>query len=164
MAFAALVDRYWEPVRAWLGGMVCPRHAAEDLVQETVLKAWWGLPRLAAEETFRVWLFRIARNEFLAQARSRRPAPHPVRDARDPHPGPSDEAEEREASDALRAAVAALPVVYRDVYLLWTQEGMPYPEIARVLGLTEETARWRVCESRRRLSTAVRRFLESDAR
>ncbi len=70
-AFASLVDRYWEPVRAWLTGLTGNAHAAEDLAQEAFVKAWVALPGLAAVESFRVWLFRIARNEYLASAGAR---------------------------------------------------------------------------------------------
>jgi len=159
-AFAALVDRYWNPVRAWLASMTRREHIAEDLAQEAFLKAWTGLPKLAVEKTFRVWLFRIARNEFLAFARSPRAAiPEQLPDAPDPTPGPPDQLEEQEARNALRAAIEKLPDIYRDAYLLWTHERLPYLEIAEIIDVTEETARWRVCEARQRLAAAVRRFL-----
>lgn len=165
VAFAALVDRYWNPLRAWLAGMNGWDHASEDLAQEAFLKAWTGLPGLIAEDTFRAWLFQIARNEFLALTRSRRPVTRDtLPETPDPRPGPPEETEAAEGAAALRAAVDALPVAYREVYLLWTHEGMPYPEIARVLTVTEEVARWRVCEARRRLVSAVQPFLESDPR
>ncbi len=152
-------------MRAWLAGLTGRLHTAEDLTQETFLKAWTGLPRLATEETFRVWLFRIARNEFLTLARSPRSArTEPLRETATAQPGPSEQAEEREAAVALRGAIDALSMTYREAYLLWTHEEMPYPEIARVLGVSEEAARWRVCEARRRLAASVRRFLEPERR
>lgn len=159
-AFAALVDRYWNPVRAWLASMTRQEHLAEDLAQEAFLKAWIGLPKLAVEKTFRVWFFRIARNEFLAFARSPREAiREQLPDTADPTHGPSEQLEEQEARNALRTAIEKLPDTYRDAYLLWTHERVPYQEIAEILDVTEETARWRVCEARQRLAAAVRRFL-----
>ncbi len=159
-AFAALVDRYWNPVRAWLASMTKREHTAEDLAQEAFLKAWTGLPKLAFEKTFRVWLFRIARNEFLAFARSPRAAtPGQLPDAPDPTPGPPEQLAEQETRNALRAAIEKLPDTYRDAYLLWTHERLAYTEIAEILDVTEEAARWRVCEARQRLAAAVRRFL-----
>lgn len=159
-AFAALVDRYWNPVRAWLAGLTGGEHAAEDLTQETFLKAWVGLPSLASCEAFRVWLFRIARNEFLALARSPRADPRGVApEPADPRPGPEELAQDGEASAALRSALAGLAAPYREAYLLWTHERLPYPEIARVLDTTEDVARWRVCEARRRLVRTLEPFL-----
>src|SRR5262249_5655762 len=141
-AFAALVDRYWHPVRAWLVGLSGNAHLAEDLAQEAFLKAWVALPTLAAADSFRVWLFRIARNEYLAAARKARPIDEPPPDTADQAPGPDSIAIEREEEAALRAAVGKLPANYREAYLLWTHEQLTYPEIARVLEVTEETARW----------------------
>jgi len=161
-AFAALVDRYWNPVRVWLAGMTGgDDHVAEDLAQEAFFKAWVALPGLAAEETFRVWLFRIARNEFLTRARSPRSAVgQTLPDVEDAHPGPGEAAEEQEAATALRVAVARLPAAYREAYLLWTHERIPYSEIARIIGATEDVARWRVCEARRQLVRALEKFLK----
>ena len=151
-AFAALVDRYWHPVRAWLAGLTGREHTAEDLAQETFLKAWVALPGLIAEDTFRVWLFRIARNEYLAAARRGYTTDVLEPDQPDPAPGPLSDAIEREEELALRQAIGKLAAPYREAYLLWTHENLPYPDIARVLEVTEETARWRVCEARRRLT------------
>ncbi len=67
---------------------------------------------------------------------------------------------EREEADALRSAIARLPATYREAYLLWTSEKLPYPDIARILDVTEETARWRVCEARRRLTRVLEKFLK----
>jgi RNA polymerase sigma-70 factor (ECF subfamily) len=158
-AFAVLVSRYWGPVRAWLSGLSGQVHLAEDVTQEAFLKAWVNLPNLAAAETFRVWLFRIARNEYLAAARRKQTASDPPSEAADPAPGPAETAIEREEEAALSVAVGKLPAVYREAYLLWTHERLAYPEIARILEVTEETARWRVCEARRRLTRVLEKFL-----
>jgi RNA polymerase sigma-70 factor (ECF subfamily) len=159
-AFAALVDRYWNPVRAWLSGLAGGGHSAEDLAQETFLKAWVALPRLESEDVFRVWLFRIARNEFLAANRSPSSTPGgPLPEAPDPRPGPTELAEESEGAAALRGAIAKLPQAYREAYLLWAHECLPYSEIARILDVTEDVARWRVCEARRRLTRVLEKFL-----
>lgn len=159
-AFAALVDRYWHPVRAWLAGLTASEHAAEDLAQEAFLKAWVALPNLVAEETFRVWVFRIARNEYLATLRRRNRITGPLTNRPDPAAGPVFDAIAREEEAALRQAVGKLPASYREAYLLWTHENLSYPELAAVLEVTEETARWRVCEARRRLTRILEKFLK----
>jgi RNA polymerase sigma-70 factor (ECF subfamily) len=146
-------------VRAWLAGLTGHVHLAEDLTQEAFLKAWIALPKLTAVESFRVWLFRIARNEYLAAMRKPQPTDEPPRDATDSGPSPASLAIEREEEAALRAAIGKLPTTYREAYLLWTHEQLTYPEIARILEITEETARWRVCEARRRLTRILEKFL-----
>ena len=159
-AYSALVARYWKPVYGWLAGLCGDEHLAEDRTQDTFVRAWLALPQLASAEAFRVWLFRIARNEWLTGKRAR----GPIAALANPEElagtggGPVAEAMELEAASALRAAIRRLAEPYRDAYLLWTHERMPYSAIALVLDITEETARWRVCEARRRLATELKAF------
>ncbi len=165
-AFAALVARYWRPVRAWLYGLCGEFHTAEDMAQDVFLRAWKSLPKLANAEVFRVWLFRIARNEYLARQRSPRVgklAELPPEIA-GPRTEPLTGLLEKEGASALNEAVGRLPILFQEAYLLWTNAEWPYSEIARVLETTEETARWRVCEARRRLVGELGPLLERTER
>jgi RNA polymerase sigma-70 factor (ECF subfamily) len=71
---------------------------------------------------------------------------------------------EHEAQQMLQAALARLPTTYRAAYLLWTHEDMPYHNIAQVLGISEETARWRVCKARQMLAKQLRSYLNDPKR
>ena len=162
-AFASLADRYWERVRRWLYGLSGQAQVAEDMTQEAFLKAWTNLPRLEAEATFHVWLYRIARNCLLDSKRGPRgqktrelPEALEAKSA-----GPLGDLVDAEAQDLLRAALTRLPDTYRSAYLLWTQEDLPYSEIAQTLDIAEETARWRVCKARQFLLKELRTYLES---
>src|SRR5438445_10085027 len=75
-AFAALVERYWDRLYRWLYHLTHDRHAAEDLAQESFLKAFAALRRFQPDTNFRAWLFRIAHNAFAnhCRASSRRAA------------------------------------------------------------------------------------------
>jgi RNA polymerase sigma-70 factor (ECF subfamily) len=163
-AFASLVGRYWGPLRRWLWSLSRGAEGADDWAQETFLKAWVALPTLADGAAFRPWLFRIARNEFLASVRAARPAAELLPDVADRRASSSELAAEREAECRLLAAVSALPEGYRTPYLLWTQTESGYSEIAAVLDISEEAARWRVSEARRRLAAALSSYLEGDSR
>ena len=70
-AFAVLVEHYWDRLYRWLYRMTHDRHAAEDLTQETFLKAFAGLNRFQAGTNFAAWLFRIAHNNFANGRRAR---------------------------------------------------------------------------------------------
>jgi RNA polymerase sigma factor (sigma-70 family) len=63
-AFAALVEAYWDRLYRWLCHLTHDRHQAEDLAQETFLKAFAHLGKFKAGTNFRAWLFRIAHNGF----------------------------------------------------------------------------------------------------
>ena len=72
-AFGELVRRYQSPVRAFLTRMARgDSHLADDLAQETFLKAWKKLSSYRGGARFSTWLFGIAINEFRAAARSRK--------------------------------------------------------------------------------------------
>lgn len=161
-AFAKLVDLYWDKIRRWLYGLSGNHHVAEDLTQDVFLKAWSGLPRLQAEANFRNWLFRIAQNCFLDNRRRNRNSPAaalpemtPARDR-----SPLSALVEQEANRTVQDALAKLPSHYRAAYLLWTQEDLPYSEIAQILSLTEQTARWRVHKARQLLLAKLKKFLD----
>ena len=161
-AFSLLVDHYWERLCRWLFVLTSAKEIAEDVTQETFLRAWSALPRLQSTLSFRIWLFRIGRNCLLAKVRGLRkrtagPLPPDL-------PGslvsPLDEMVDDEAQQMLRDALARIPVGYRMAYLLWTQEDLPYSTISQVLGVTEETARWRVCKARQFLLRELKVYLD----
>ena len=155
-AFAVLVERYWDRLYRWLYHMAHDRHAAEDVVQETFLKAFAGLRLFRAGSNFRAWLFRIAHNCFVNQRRggTRKNQPYPDNLA-DEEEGPVERALSREALQLLARAVGRLPSEFRAAFLLRAEEGMSFRQIADVLDLTEETARWRVFKARQKLLTVL---------
>ncbi len=151
-AFAGLVERYWDRLYRWLYHLARDRHAAEDLTQETFLKAFAGLGRFQPGTNFAAWLFRIGHNNFAnhyrAAQRSRMPLAEtlPARNQ-----GPAEEAQSREAVRSIAGALGRLPPEYRAALLLRVDEDLSFRQIADVLGLTEETARWRVFKARQKL-------------
>jgi RNA polymerase sigma-70 factor, ECF subfamily len=161
-AFARLVDCYWEKVRRWLYGLTGKEHQAEDACQETFLKAWIALPTLKDTGAFRVWLFQIARRCWTD---ARRHSKGHLKVALPPETptsqqGPLGEVIDAEMNEQLQNALAQLSSKYRAAYLLWTQEELPYSEIAAILGINEETARWRVCKARQGLVAMLTPYLE----
>ena len=63
-AQAALVERCWDRLHRWLYHLTHDAHAAEDLTQDTFLKAFANLKRFRPGSNFAAWLFRIAHNNF----------------------------------------------------------------------------------------------------
>jgi RNA polymerase sigma-70 factor (ECF subfamily) len=161
-AFAALVHQYWGRIHRWLYGLNRNVHEAEDLTQEAFLRAWATLPDLENEAAFRPWLFRIAQNALIDCRRSPRPVASLAvcESARAREPGPLLSALHREGEGLLEQACAGLPELYRAPFLLWTQEELAYNEIAAALGISEETARWRVCKARHLLLKDLEGYLD----
>ncbi len=156
-AASRLVERYWDRLYRWLVHLTRDRHAAEDLTQETFLKALAALPSFRPGSNFRAWLFRIGHNNFVNLKRATRRTRHPLPDdlAAAGTGGAELAAEDREALAVVGEAVSALPTDFRAALLLRVDEGLSFRDVAKVLGTTEETARWRVFKARQKLMKVV---------
>lgn len=152
-AFARLIDRYWDRLYRWLYHLTRDRHLAEDLTQETFLRALAAIRSFRPGTNFRAWVFRIGHNNFVNQKRAERKARQPLpEDLAVPTLGMAEAAAEgREALAAVTRAVTELPADFRAALLLRVQEGLSFREVAQILGTTEETARWRVFKARQKL-------------
>jgi len=152
-AFARLVERYWDRLYRWLYHLARDRHTAEDLTQETFLKALAAVKSFRAGSNFRAWVFRIGHNNFVNQKRSERRTKHQLpEDAAAPEMGSAEtSAENREALETVQRAVSELPSDFRAALLLRVYEGLSFRDIAKALSTTEETARWRVFKARQKL-------------
>jgi RNA polymerase sigma-70 factor (ECF subfamily) len=162
-AFAVLVERYWDRLYRWLYHLTHHRHTAEDLAQETFLKALANLSRFRLGSNFHAWLFRIAYNTFVSQwrgeERARQAFPHHVPT---PEEGPLEQVMSREMLQLLARAVGRLPPDYRAALLLRVEEDLSFAAIAGVLGIKEETARWRVFKARQKLMGVLAPQLERE--
>lgn len=156
-AFARLVDRYWDRLYRWLYHLTRDRHAAEDLAQETFLRALAAVKSFRAGTNFRAWLFRIGHNNFVNQKRTERRTKHPLPDDTPAHEVTTAEgtAENREVLEVVARAVADLPADFRSALMLRVDEGLSFRDVAKVLGTTEETARWRVFKARQKLMKVI---------
>lgn len=164
-SFARLVERYWDSLYRWLCHMTRDGHAAEDLAQETFLKAFAALDRFRAGSNFRAWLFRIAHNNFVNQRRSMRHSRQPLtQDFPETDPGPEEDALSKEALQLLTDAVAKLPADFRSALMLRAEADLSFKEIADIMGITEQTARWRVFKARQKLMTVLEPELLPPAR
>ena len=161
-AFAALVEFYWDRLYRWLYHLARDRHTAEDLAQDTCLKAFAGLKSFTPGTNFAGWLFRIAHNNFANHCRSRRRGEALPDELTAKERGPEEEAQSNEALRELGRALRRVPAEFRAALLLRAEEGMSFREIADVLGLTEETARWRVFKARQKLLGILAPQLEQE--
>lgn len=138
-------------------------HWAEDLVQETLIRAVRGLEGWRGESSFRTWLFRILVRLSTEPRRWRRieratPLEVDVPDALGPLP--PDAAIARELEDRLAEAMERLPARQRAALHLRAAEGLDYERIAEVLECSAGAARMLVLEARRRVMERMGRHLE----
>jgi RNA polymerase sigma-70 factor (ECF subfamily) len=157
--------------------LVRNRADAEDLVAETVTKAWLAIDTLDDPNRFRPWIFRILRNHFISQYRkdSVRPT-HVSINEREDDPGESDlipllnrQPDEflqwwanpetvvanRLLGEQIMAAIEELPENFRETILLVNVDGLGYDEAAKVLGVPAGTIRSRMKRGRTLLQKAL---------
>lgn len=163
-AFARLYDRYDRPCFLFIRRLLGAAHgdAAEDLHQET----WIAVSRNAAafdpcQAAFPAWLFTIARRKVWDHFRRQKVAV--LASAQDdaamgvPDPGqsPLEQVQSRELAREIVAAVEALPLEQRGVFVLFTQAGLSLEEIAEVTGVALETAKSRLRYARAKLRQSL---------
>lgn len=133
---------------------------AEDLVQETMLKAWRSWETYEPDTNCRAWLMTILRNTFINQFRRKKSRPDPVDyDDVEERPvwaqlkeeDPSGEFFDRIVDDRVVEAIEDLEDEFRVTLILSDVEGMSYAQIADQLGIPEGTVKSRLYRARRRL-------------
>jgi len=148
--FALLYEKYAPDVFRFALYLCGNRADAEDIVSETFVRVWTSAERVRTE-TVKGLLFTIARNLFLKQLKqSERRAELPENIA-DPAPRTDIWLEGRDQADAVFRAMQDLPPMDRAVLVMRTIDGLAYSEIARVLGISEVSAKVKVHRARARL-------------
>ena len=137
---------------------------AEDLVQETYLKALRGFDSFQPGTNFRAWMFRILRNTFLSSCSTLDRRMTVEIDPEDDAPvlpttstTPESLLIERSQQNAVRSAIEQLPVIFREVLLLCDVEDASYREISEILSIPVGTVMSRLARARK----AVRESLLS---
>jgi RNA polymerase sigma-70 factor, ECF subfamily len=145
-------------LRRYARALVGSTGDADDLVQDTLARAFDRLHLWRPERDMRVWLFSVMHNLFVDQGRARRARPEaPLSDeALDAPatPEPGDVLERRRLSQALER----LPAAQRQVVLLVALEQLTYDEVARALGIPVGTVMSRLSRGR----ATLRALLEGD--
>ena len=157
-AFEELVMRHADRLFASLRRFGLDDAEAQEVAQETLLRAWRSLPRFERRSRFFTWLYRIGFNE--AQRRlARRPAAamtvSPDEQQADERAGPVEQAEVKELRKALERALGELPVDLRAPVVLRDIEGFSTSEAASILDLGEPAFKSRLHRGR----MALRRLL-----
>lgn len=161
-AFGQLVRRHQRRIHRLALHMLRDHAEAEDISQETFIRAYRAIERFDGRSEPYTWLYRIAINLSLNRIRSKKSArvTHDTDDPRldgvlvDRRPESSDPArstQHRELYSALAAGIDQLSESLRTTLILVCIDGRPHDEVAQILGAPEGTIAWRIHEARRKL-------------
>ncbi len=126
-------------------------HLADDLVQQTMLKALSNQRQLKDMAAAEAWLFRILSNCLKDHYRAKRDVVSPDDVVLSNDTTPEHEAEEKHLVDTVRQAVNSLPLAQRQVVTLVDLEGFAYASVAEILEIPVGTVMSRLCRGRRAL-------------
>lgn len=177
-AFTELVDKYKSRVYGLALKMTGNEHDAQDVVQETLIKAIDNLESFRGESSFGTWLYAIALNQsrsFLNKQKQTSIKPIeeylPAKSAGEMHDGnapvklfdwkdPHQLLEQEELREIIDDAVASLPEKYRVAFLLRYHEELSIKEIAKVIGETVAATKSRVLRARLALRDKLAKVFE----
>ncbi|HTL48905.1 MAG TPA: sigma-70 family RNA polymerase sigma factor [Verrucomicrobiae bacterium] len=169
-AFGKLVSKYYEMIYAVSYGVLHNREAARDSAQDVFLKAYRDLAGFKGDSKFKTWLYRVAMNAAIDQARRLKPqisldatdvsdeegeAPVIIPDA---SAGPREEVSKGELRDLVRKAVQLLSPDHRAILVLREWQGLSYDEIAETLNIELGTVMSRIHYARKKLGEVLQKM------
>ena len=161
-AFAAIIERYRNPITNFLYRFLNDREEAVDLAQETFVRVYFALDRYHTGYAFSTYIYRIASNLAISEIRKRKrrnvfslTGLFQREDSETEEYQPPDDRQlqdanliEDETSKLVQTAIASLPPKYRAAIVLRDIEGLSYDEIAEIMGLGLGTTKSRISRAR----------------
>ena len=162
-AFAVLVDAYKGPVFGLAFRMTGSAQDADDLTQESFLRAFQSLGRFRAGERFFPWLYTVSLNVIRNHLRKVKTLPEEsigkgLPEATDPRDDPAEEAAARERRRRLQRYLLRLPLPVREAMVLRFYEGLSFEDVAAITGDTISSAKMKVYRGLEK----IRAMMEAD--
>lgn len=149
-AFEALLKRYLTLLYRYIVSLVKDPETAEDVVQQTAVKAWKHLRRFEPEKSFKTWFFTIGKRTAYDSLRRKRILPfsslqEETRQLLESTPDeallPDEILAREDIAEEVQAALAEIPLHFREVLLLVYQQGFTLGEAAQILGKSYNTVK-----------------------
>ncbi len=160
-SFERIYDEFKTPIYNFIYRLVGNREQADDLTQDTFLKAFKALPKMDASLKLSAWLYRIATNTAYDALRRRKLIVWTPWQELDHEPADRDSADPQETietTELVRQALRLMPPTYRAALLLYTQQGFTYGEIAQTLGIAESGVKMYLSRARQSFREHYRRL------
>lgn len=166
-SFGELVTRYETKVYSLALKMLRNPEDAEDVLQETFLRAYRGIKSFQGHSTFSTWIYRITANSALMKLRKKQLPTVSIDDAdereapiniADWAPGPVERLMSEETRKAMEDAIEALPPEFRQVFILRDVEELSNAEVADVLDLSVAAVKSRLHRARLKVRNRLAQY------
>ena len=147
-SFHDLLIEHLPQLRPYAMTLTRDRAKADDLVQETALKAWRAQAQFQTGTNIKAWLYCILRNEHISTLRRNKKQMVPLTDVFEEHLARKGEQEDHVLTRELLTAMDQLPAVQREVMMLNCVSGLSYDEIAATLNCSMGTVKSRLWRAR----------------
>ena len=160
-AFETLVRNHQRMIHSLTFRMTGSPADAEDLAQETFIRAYEQIGTFRGTAKFSTWLYRIAMNTCLnwRQSEARRFQLHAncAEEISAQHLNGENSSADTQSNQQVQAALLKLPAKQRAAIVLTIYDGLNHAEAAQILGCSETTVSWRVFAARRKLKNLLSR-------
>lgn len=166
-AFGELVERYESKVYSLGIKMLRNPEDAEDVLQDTFLRAYRGLKSFKGNSTFSTWIYRITANSALMRLRKKQLPTVSIEDADEREapinivdwaPGPVEQLLNEETRQAMNEAIESLPPEFGQVFVLRDVEGLSNAEVAEILDLSVAAVKSRLHRARLKVRNRLTHF------
>ena len=166
-AFGELVRRYESKVYSLALRMVRNPEDAEDVLQDTFLRAFRGIKSFRGSSTFSTWIYRIAANSALMRLRKKQLPTVSIEDSderetpitiMDWKPTPVEQLLSQETFQAMEEAIESLPPEFRQVFILRDVEELSNAEVAEILDLSVAAVKSRLHRARLKVRNRLASF------
>lgn len=134
---------------------------AEDILQETFLKAYKKIDQFEGKSNMYTWLYSIARNKCIDEFRKRKYESNRSSIPVEEYQLESDEfkaKDQQEEVKLLKEAISQLPELLRSIVVMKSIDGLSYPEISDVTGVNEQTLKNRMFRARKQLAETLKQM------
>lgn len=171
-SFLVLFRKYRKPLYNFILRNIGANDLAEDLLQDVFLRVIQGAKGFKNESKFSTWLYTIARNRCIDQLRRNKPRnqeyldepkkdhnqrdnPNPKRQFSNRQPSVDRQASRQQIQQEIALAVESLPLEQREVFLMRQLQQLPFSEISKIIGVSENTIKSRMRYALERLREAL---------
>lgn len=166
-AFALLLDRYLTPIYNFAYRLCGNAEEAQDIAQETFIKAWEHIEKFRIDDSFKTWIYQIARNTTIDHLRKKKhiqftdmensEGENPlIERTADILPLPDELYRRAEERELLEKLLDELPIIYKEVLVLYYNEELNFREIAEIQGKPIDTVK----SQHRRAAMLLRKLIE----